>query len=49
MARLEQILREEVEKYTGKGLNCFVYPVFDELRKTYAAVLVDYPQREATS
>jgi hypothetical protein len=47
MDSLTQILREEVEKYTGggRGAGLILFPLLDDEHQTYAVTAVDYPER----
>jgi XisI protein len=48
MAGLNEITREEVAKYAGKGrgANIILFPLLDDARQVYAVNAVDYPTRE---
>lgn len=48
MDRLNEITREEVRKYAGRGrgANAILFPLLDEERMTYTVIAVDYPIRE---
>ncbi len=46
---LKKILREEVEKYSGQGVNCYLFPLLDDEHQNYAVNAVDYPTREQTA
>lgn len=46
MVGLRELVKEELEKYTGLGANCYVFPVFDDDRQHYAALVIDYPVRK---
>lgn len=46
MDRLAEILKTELEKYTGEGAKCMVLAFFDDVRHQYAITIMDYPERE---
>jgi hypothetical protein len=47
MAGINEIVREEVEKYAsdGRGANVILFPVLDDARQIYTVAAVDYPKR----
>ncbi len=51
MGSLNNILREEVEKYAagGRGANVLTFAFADEAHHAYSVVLVDYPKRQHTA
>lgn len=47
MDTLKQIVREEVEKYTGggRGAGIILFPLLDDHHQIYAVNAVEYPER----
>jgi hypothetical protein len=47
MDTLTSIVREEVEKYAagGRGVNVLLFPLLDDVNRTYAVNAIDYPDR----
>jgi hypothetical protein len=47
MGTLTQIVREEVEKYTGggRGAGIILFAMLDDVHQTYAVNAVEYPER----
>ena len=46
MATLTDILIQELDKYTGVGINAIAVPVYDLKRQHYAVAALDYPARD---
>lgn len=46
MEDLLKIVKEEVRKYGGSGLNVKLFPVLDDEQAYYAVTAVGYPQRK---
>lgn len=49
MDKLKQILKAEVKKYAGAGVNCYLFPFLDDENQHYAVNAVDYPTRTQTA
>lgn len=49
MDKLKEILKEEVKKYSGAGVNCYLFPLLDDENQNYGVNAVDFPTREQTA
>lgn len=48
MADINEILKQEVKKYSGsgRGANILLFPVLDDENRVYSVVSVDYPSHK---
>lgn len=46
MDSLTAVLIQELDKYTGVGLNAIGIPIYDHERRYYTVTVIDYPKRK---
>jgi hypothetical protein len=46
MDELNQILKDIMQMYSGRGLGCWLFPVFDDQNQHYTVIGVNHPKRE---